>query len=141
MIYSKFKILIPIIRRNIYDINFLWLIGLIFKLRFGLIFQYTQLQLRSWCTKYICILNTIFTRHVHKKFTFRKVSIICGWFLIFQQVNVVFVYFHDFWLLQPHIFSEIPTTCCSEIQIVDNQFILHPKSITGHVGLVSHFCG
>ena len=69
MIYFKLEILITcgaitsIIRRNMYDTKFLWLAGLIFKLRMGLIFQYTQLQLRDWCTKYICISNTIFTTH------------------------------------------------------------------------------
>ena len=31
-----------------YDIKFLWLFGLYFELRIGLIFQYTQVQLRSW---------------------------------------------------------------------------------------------
>ena len=41
-----------------YDIKF-------FELRITLI-----LQLRSWCTKYICIRNTIFITQVQKKFTF-----------------------------------------------------------------------
>ena len=49
MIYFKPEILIPcvaiisIMRRNIYDTKFLWLIGLIFELKVDLIFQYTQL--------------------------------------------------------------------------------------------------
>ena len=60
--------------------------SLIFELRIGLIFQYTPLEWRSWCSKYICILNTIFTTHVQKKFTFQKISIICGEFLIFCQM-------------------------------------------------------
>ena len=66
------------IRQNMYDIKLLWFIGLIFELRTGLGFQYTQLQLRSWCTKYICVLNTIFTAHLQKKFTFQKKSLICA---------------------------------------------------------------
>ena len=58
------------IRQNMYDIKILWLVGLTFELRIGLVFQYTKVQLRSWCTKYICILTTIFTTHVQKRFTF-----------------------------------------------------------------------
>ena len=67
MIYFKLKILIhcvattSMIRRNMYDTKILWLLGLIFELRVGLVFQYTQLQLKSWRTKCICILNIIFT--------------------------------------------------------------------------------
>ena len=63
-----------IIRRYMYDIKILWLIGFIFELSIGLVFQYIQLQLRSWCTKYICILNVVFTTHVQKKFTFQHTS-------------------------------------------------------------------
>ena len=79
----KLKILIPcvvttsVIRQNMYDIQILWLIGLISELKMGIVFQHTELQLRSWCMKYIFILNTIFTTHVQKKFTFQKTSIIC----------------------------------------------------------------
>ena len=75
-----------------YDIKFLWLIGLKFEMRIGLIFQETQLQLRSWCTKYIFALNTIvphmYTKyifieyncitHVQKKFTFQE----CGFYAL-----------------------------------------------------------
>ena len=64
-----------------YDIKFLWLIGLVFQLRISQIFQYVQLQL--------------FTTHIQKTFTFQKMSIICGSFLIFQKNNVVFMYFYD----------------------------------------------
>ena len=53
-----------------YDIKILLLIGLIFELGIVLVFQYTQLQLGSCFNKYICILNTIFTTHVQKRFTF-----------------------------------------------------------------------
>ena len=53
-----------------YDIKILLLIGLIFELGIVLVFQYTQLQLESCFNKYICILNTIFTTHVQKRFTF-----------------------------------------------------------------------
>ena len=61
-----------------HDIKILWFIGLIFELRIGLVFQYRELQLRRWCTKYIYILNTAFTTHVQKKLTFQKMSILCG---------------------------------------------------------------
>ena len=66
------------IRRNIDDTKILWLIGLIFELRIGVVFQYTLLHLRSWGTKYIYILNTVFTRHVQKNSTFQNMSVICG---------------------------------------------------------------
>ena len=56
------------IRRNMY-IKILQFIGLTFELRIGLVFQYTQLPLKSKNTKYICILKTIFTIHIQKKFT------------------------------------------------------------------------
>ena len=116
MIYFNLKILIfcvvvlccvvttSMIRKNMYDIKILWLVGLIFELRIGLVFQYTKLQLRSWCTKYICILTTIFTTHVQKRFTF------------FTCCN--------------HIFLPNFTKSYFTMQIVDNKFILHPKSIT-----------
>ena len=66
------------ITQNMGDSKILWLIGLNFELRIGLLFQHTHLQSWSWCTKYIFILNTIFTTHVQKQFTFQKISIICG---------------------------------------------------------------
>ena len=74
MIYFKSKVLTScvattsVIRQNIYDIKILCLfIGLIFELRIDQVFQYTQLQSKSRCTKYIYILNTTFTMHVVKK--------------------------------------------------------------------------
>ena len=79
----KLKILISrvattsVMKRNMYHVKIL-LISLIFELRIDLVFQYTQLQLRSWGTKYISILDTIFTPYVQKKFTFQKMSIICS---------------------------------------------------------------
>ena len=58
-----------------YDIKFSWLIGLKFEMRIGLIFQETQLQLRSWCTKYIFALNTI-VPHMYTKYIFTLNTIV-----------------------------------------------------------------
>ena len=111
IIYFKLKILIPfvvtasIIRQNMYDMKFLRLIGFIFGLRIGLIFQYTLLQSRSWCAKYICILNTIFSTYVQTKSTFQKISVICVLFVVFCEVNVFFVYFHDLCICISEVFQ------------------------------------
>ena len=79
-----------------YEIKILWLIGLIFELRVGLVLQYTQLQLRSWCSKYIFILNTISTTRLWKKFFFQKmfdVKLMSDWFGIkLLWLKVVFYY-------------------------------------------------
>ena len=106
MTYFKLKILIPcvaatsMIRQKMYDAKILWLIGIISELRIGLIFQYTQLHLRSFCTKYICILNTILTTHVQKRLTFQKMSI-CG------SRNVIFSYFSWFFTVRSTNFYQI----------------------------------
>ena len=80
MIYFNLKIFvstISVIRQKMYDIKILLIIGLIFELGIVLAFQYTQLHLGSGFNKYICILNTIFTTHLQKRFTFKKMPIIC----------------------------------------------------------------
>ena len=107
----------------------MWLIGLILELTIGLFSQYIQLQLRSWCTKYICILNTIFTKRVQKKFTFQKMTIICGQCLIFVKkcgLSMFFMIFHCY----NHIFWSNFWKSYPKMQIVDNKFTLYPKSIT-----------
>ena len=100
-----FVVTTSIIRQNMYDMKFLWLIGFIFGLRIGLIFQYTLLQSRSWCAEYICILNTIFSTYVQTKSTFQRISVICVLFVVFCEVNVVFVYFHDFCICISQLFQ------------------------------------
>ena len=103
----------------------MWLIGLIFEHRIGLVFQYTQLQLRSWCTNYICILNIYFyTTYVQKKVHLSE-DINNLWLISnFYRKNVVFPYFSWF-------FAVITTDFC---QISQNA-ILRCKLWT-----VSSFC-
>ena len=109
MIYFKLEILIPcvaatsVIRRNMYGIKIMWFIGLIFELRIGLVFQYTQLQFRSWFTKYIYILDTILLKK--------------------SDFSIFFMIFHCY----NHRFLPNFTKSYSKIQTVDSKFILHPK--------------
>ena len=114
------------IRRNMYDIKILWLIGFIFELRIGLVFQNTQLQIRSWCTKSICIFCQKCTEKVHLSEDFNNLWLIsdfcqkkCGFskfFMIFHCYNLTFL---------PNLAKSY-----SKMQFVDNKFILYPKSTT-----------
>ena len=144
MIYSKLKIFIPfvatasMIRWNMCDIKILGSIGLLFELRIGLIFYYTQLQLRSWFTKYICILNAIFITHVQKSSPFRR----CHWFLVnfwFLSKKCGFPYFSWFFTVITTDFrkvSENPILRCKLWTI--NSFCIQKVSL---YCLVSSFCG
>ena len=85
-------------------IKVLWLIGLIFELRIGLVFQYTQLWIRIWFTNNICILNIIFTTHEQKSFTLQKMLIICGWFLIVVKKHGFSAFFMIFTVINNHRF-------------------------------------
>ena len=129
------KILIPcvattsVIRWNRYDIKILWLIGLIFELRIGLVFQYTQLQLRSWFTNYICILNTIFTTDVQKDDHLSE-DVNNLWLIFDFCKKCGFSVFLTIFQCYNHRFLPNFTKSYSKMQIVHNKFILKLKSIT-----------
>ena len=72
------------------------------------------------------VLIVIFNRKFYlKKFTFQKMSIICGQFLIFHQIYY-FCVFSWFLTVTVTYFCKIPKIS----QSVERQFILFPRSIT-----------